>query len=423
MREFVVGGEDLATFFSRVNPHLDERQRRVLAGSIARALGRGGIVAVAEATGMSRSTVQGAVAQIDGGIEVSDRVRAPGGGRPRLIDTDPTLRSDLDSLVDPETRGDPMCPLRWTTKSTEHLAQALLEMGHVVSADTVGRLLREMGYSLQAPAKENEGAQQPDRDAQFRYLNGQVEAHLAAKEPVISVDAKKKEVLGNLANKGREYEHKGQPTRVDVHDFPDPKLGKAIPYGVFDLAADAGFVTVGSDGDTAEFAVASIGRWWDKVGSLAYPNATRLMITADAGGSNGYRSRLWKRELGALAERTRLAITVCHFPPGTSKWNRIEHRLFSHISMNWRGRPLTSHEVVVDLISATTTKSGLTVRAERDENSYPTGTKVTDDELAAVPREAHSFHGEWNYPCNGTRLRSWSRAMPKSRPTRRTTTR
>ena len=220
---------------------------------------------------------------------------------------------------------------------------------------------------------------------------------------------KKKEVLGNLANKGREYQHKGEPARVDVHDFPDLKLGKAIPYGVFDLAADAGFVTVGSDGDTAEFAVASIGRWWDMVGSATYPNATRLLITADAGGSNGYRNRLWRRELGALAERTGLAITVCHFPPGTSKWNRIEHRLFSHISMNWRGRPLTSHEVVVDLIGATTTRSGLTVRAERDPGVYPKGIKVTDAELAAVPREAHRFHGEWNYTVNGTRLKSRSR--------------
>ena len=231
VREFVVGDGDLATFFSRVNPHLDERQRRVLAGSVARALGRGGIVAVAEATGMSRSTLQDAVAQIDVGIEVSDRVRAPGGGRPRLVDTDLTLLTDLDSLVGPETRGDPMCPLRWTTKSTEHLAQALREMGHVVSADTVGRLLTEMGYSLQAPAKETEGAQHVDRDAQFRYRNGQVEAHLAAGQPVISVDSKKKEVLGNLANKGREYEHIGEPARVDVHDFPDPKLGKAVPSG------------------------------------------------------------------------------------------------------------------------------------------------------------------------------------------------
>jgi transposase len=409
VREFVVSDESLTTLFARVNPHLDERQRRVLAGSVARGLGRGGIVAVAEATGMSRSTVQVAVGQVDEGIEVSDRVRAPGGGRPRLVDKDPTLFDDLDSLVDPETRSDPMCPLRWTTKSTEHLAQALRDMGHVISADTVGRLLTEMGYSLQAPAKENEGTQHPDRDAQFRYLNGQVEAHLGAGQPVISVDSKKKEVLGNLANKGREYQHKGEPARVDVHDFPDPKLGKAVPYGVFDVAADTGFVNVGSDGDTAAFAVASIGRWWDQVGSAAYPDATRLLITADAGGSNGYRSRLWKRELGALAERTGLAITVCHFPPGTSKWNRIEHRLFSHISMNWRGRPLTSHEVVVDLIAATTTRTGLKVRADRDPGSYPTGTKVSDAELAAVPREAHHFHGEWNYTVKGKRLPSRTR--------------
>ncbi len=406
MREFLLGGEALAAFFARVSPHLDERQRRVLAGSMARALGRGGIVAVAEATGMSRSTLQAAVSQVDAGIEVSDRVRAPGGGRPRLVDKDPTLLADLDALVDPETRGDPMCPLRWTTKSTEHLAGALQEMGHVVSSDTVGRLLKEMGYSLQAPAKENEGAQHPDRDAQFRYLNDQVEAHLAAGQPVIRVDSKKKEVLGNLANKGREYEPKGEPTRVNVHDFPDPKLGKAIPYGVFDLAADAGFVTVGSDADTAAFAVSSIGRWWDAVGKAAYEGATHLLIPADAGGSNSYRNRLWKRELGALAERTGLAITVCHFPPGTSKWNRIEHRLFSHISMNWRGRPLISHEVVVDLIAATTTRSGLKVRAELDTGSYPKGTKVTDAELAAVPREAHPFHGEWNYTVGGARLRS-----------------
>ena len=410
MRRFAVSDEELATLFAQVTPHLDERQRRILAGSVARALGRGGIVAVAEATGMSRSTLQAAVAQVDAGIEVSDRVRAPGGGRPRLVDKDPGLLSDLDSLVDPETRGDPMCPLRWTTKSTDHLAGALVEMGHVVSPDTVGRLLKEMGYSLQAPAKENEGTQHPDRDAQFRYLNGQVEAHLAAGEPVISVDAKKKEVLGNLANKGREYERHGEPNRVDVHDFPDPKLGKAVPYGIFDLAADSGFVTVGSDGDTAAFAVASIGQWWDQVGSAAYPNATRLLITADAGGSNSYRSRLWKKELGAFAERTGLAVTVCHFPPGTSKWNRIEHRLFSHISMNWRGRPLTSHEVVVELIAATTSASGLTVQAVRDEGSYPRGIKVTDAELQAVPREAHRFHGEWNYTVNGKRLTSRPRA-------------
>ena len=405
MREFTVTDERLAWFLETVSPHLDERQRRILAGAQARTLGRGGIVAVAEATGMSRSTVQAALAEVDAGVEPSDRIRRPGGGRPRLIDKDPTLLQDLDDLVEPESRGDPMCPLRWTCKSTDQLARALNAMGHQVSPDTVGRLLKAMGYSLQAPAKENEGAQHPDRDAQFGHLNAQVEAHLRVGEPVISVDTKKKEVVGNLANKGREYQPKGTPVRVDVHDFPDPEVGKAIPYGVFDLAASEGFVVVGDDADTAAFAVSTIGRWWDMVGATAYPDATRLLITADAGGSNGYRNRLWKRELGALAARTGLAITVCHLPPGTSKWNRIEHRLFSHISMNWRGRPLTSHQVVVDLIGATTTRTGLKVRAELDEGYYPTGTKVTDSELADVPTTPHRFHGEWNYTIAGAPLR------------------
>jgi len=405
VREFLVDEERLGKMFATVMPHLDERQRRILAGAQARCLGRGGIVSVSEATGMSRSTVQSAVAGVDAGVEVTGRVRAPGGGRPKAEDRDPTLLDDLDGLVDPESRGDPMCPLRWTCKSTEHLAGALNEMGHQVSPDTVGRLLKTMGYSLQAPAKENEGKQHADRDAQFHHLNAQIEAHQRAGEPVISVDTKKKEVLGNLANKGKEYEPKGQPTRVDVHDFPDPKLGKAVPYGVLDIAANEGFVVVGSDGDTAAFAVSTIGRWWDTVGSVLYPDATRLLITCDAGGSNSYRGRLWKRELGDLAARTGLIITVCHFPPGTSKWNRIEHRLFSHISMNWRGRPLTSHEVVVDLIAATTTRTGLKVRAERDTGIYPKGIKVTDAELAAVPLTGHAFHGEWNYTIGGTELK------------------
>ena len=377
-----------------VMPHLDERQRRILAGAQARCLGRGGIVSVSEMTGMSRSTVQGAVGDVQAGVEVTGRVRAPGGGRPRAEVKDPTLLDDLDSLVDPESRGDPMCPLRWTCKSTEHLAAALIAMGHQVSADTVARLLKAMNYSLQAPAKENEGKQHADRDAHFHHLNAQVEAHQRAGEPVISVDTKKKEVIGNLANKGKEYEPTGHPVRVDVHDFPDPTVGKAVPYGVFDIAANEGFVVVGSDGDTAAFAVSTIGRWWDTVGSRAYPDATRLLITADAGGSNGYRNRLWRRELGALAARTGIAITVCHLPPGTSKWNRIEHRLFSHISMNWRGQPLTSHEVVVNLIGATTTTKGLKVHAEADHGYYPVGTKVTDAELATHPRSQHTFHGE-----------------------------
>ena len=412
MREFTVSEEQLGVMLGTVLPHLDERQRRILLGAQARCLGRGGIVSVAELTGMSRSTVQAALRQIDAGVELSSRVRAPGAGRPRLVDRDLTLLDDLDRLVDPETRGDPMCPLRWTCKSTGQLADALTAMGHPLSADTVGRLLKEMGYSLQAPAKENEGRQHVDRDGQFKWLNDQIGVHLAARQPVISVDTKKKEVIGNLANKGREYEPKGRPTRVDVHDFPDPTVGKAVPYGVFDLAANEGFVVVGSDGDTAEFAVATISRWWDKIGSQSYPEATRLLITCDSGGSNSYRGRLWKRELAAFAARSGLAVTVCHFPPGTSKWNRVEHRLFSHISMNWRGRPLTSHQVVVDLIAATTTRTGLKVQAERDEGTYPKGIKVTDAELHAIALTGHTFHSEWNYTIAGTPLKPRRRTTP-----------
>jgi transposase len=397
VREFVVTDEGLGAMLSTVMPHLDERQRRIMAGSAARALGRGGIVAVAEATGMSRSTVQKAVGEIDAGVEVSDRVRPPGAGRPRVEDAQPGLLQALDDLVEPESRGDPMCPLRWTSKSTRTLAVELRAQGYEVSHVTVAELLHRMGYSLQAPAKEQEGAQHPDRDAQFGHIDHQARTHLQAGEPVISVDTKKKEVVGNLANKGREWQPAKTPVRVDVHDFPDPEVGKAIPYGVFDVGANEGFVAVGDDADTAEFAVTTIGRWWDEVGSVAYPNATRLLITADAGGSNGYRNRLWKLKLGQLAERTGLEITVCHLPPGTSKWNKIEHRLFSAISMNWRGRPLTSHRVVVDLIANTTTRSGLKVRARLDQGYYPTGVKVSDKQLASVPITKHKFHGDWNY--------------------------
>jgi transposase len=397
VREFVVTDETLATTLTTVLPHLDERQRRVLAGAAARALGRGGIAAVAEASGMSRSTVQKAVSEIDAGVEVSDRVRPPGAGRPRVEDAQPGLLQALDDLVEPESRGDPMCPLRWTAKSTRALAGELRAQGFEVSHVTVADLLHRMGYSLQAPAKENEGAQHPDRDAQFRHIDRYARAHLASGQPVVSVDTKKKEVVGNLANKGREWQPANTPVRVDVHDFPDPEVGKAIPYGVFDLGANEGFVVVGDDADTAEFAVATIARWWDEVGSVAYPEATRLLITADAGGSNGYRNRLWKLKLGQLAARIGLEITVCHLPPGTSKWNKIEHRLFSAISMNWRGRPLTSHQVVVDLIANTTTRTGLKVRARLDQGYYPTGQKVTDQQLAAVPITRHQFHGDWNY--------------------------
>jgi transposase len=305
-----------------LSPHLNERQRRLWAGVEARAIGRGGIAAVARATGMSRSTVQGAVGELDAGAEVTERVRRPGAGRKPLIDVDQELLLALDDLVEPTARGDPMSPLRWTAKSLRTLAEELTRQGHPVSASKVGQLLRAMNYSLQAPAKEVEGAQHQDRDAQFHHINDQAKEHLDAGQPVISIDTKKKEVVGNLANKSREYRPKGDPERVDVHDFPDKEVGKAIPFGVWDMTADEGFVVVGDDHDTAEFAVATIGRWWDMVGSRAYPTATRLLITADAGGSNSYRSRLWKLELAKLAQRTGLEITVCHLPPGTSKWNR-----------------------------------------------------------------------------------------------------
>src|SRR3954468_16510113 len=383
--------------FAAVLPLLDERQRRLLAGAQARALGHGGIGVVARAAGMSRTTVSAAVAAVRAGPAASDRVRRPGAGRPSLTSRDPELLERLDALVEPGSRGDPMCPLRWTSKSTSHLAQALTAPGHPVSPDTVGRLLTGLGYSLQATAKHLEGSQHADRDVQFGYLAERVAEFLSSGDPVISVDAKKKELIGQKANRGREYQPKGRPERVDVHDFPDPAIGKAIPYGVYDIAANEGFVVVGSDHDTASFAAATIGRWWDLVGSHAYPAAPRLLITADAGGSNSYRARLWKVELGRLAARTGIAITVCHLPPGTSKWNKIEHRLFSAITLNWRGRPLTSHEVVVDLIGATTNNKGLKVHAHRDHGSYPLGIKTTNSELAAVPITAHDFHGTWNY--------------------------
>jgi len=387
----------LTQMFATVLPLLNERQRRVLAGVQARALGRGGITAVAEAAGMARSTVQKAVKEVDAGVDPTATVRRPGAGRRRLIDKDPDLLLNLDDLVEPDARGDPMCPLRWTSKSTGHIADALAAMGHQVSPDTVGRLLVSMEFSLQATAKQLEGAQHPDRDAQFVYLSHQVGDHLRAGQPVISIDTKKKESVGQRSNAGKEYQPKGRPERVDVHDFPDPEVPKAIPFGVYDIGANEGFVVVGDDHDTAAFAVATIGRWWDMVGHAAYPDASRLLITADAGGSNGYRVRLWKVELARLAARAGIDITVCHFPPGTSKWNKIEHRLWSAVTSNWRGRPLTSHEVVVNLIGATTNKKGLKVRAVLDTGYYPTGVKVTNAELAAVPLTKHDVHGDWNY--------------------------
>jgi DDE family transposase len=386
----------LAATFSLIAPHLTERQRRLLFGAAARAFGYGGISRVARLAGASRPTVRRGAAELDQPADPTGRIRAHAGPTP-LTETDPELLPALDRLIEPDTRGDPDSPLRWTCKSTRQLADALGAQGHPVSDDTVGRLLKGQGYSLQRTVKTLEGTGHPDRDAQFGYLNEQVREYLAAGYPVVSVDAKKKELIGTFANGGREWHPVGEPERVNVHDFPDPKLGKAIPYGVYDLGHNTGWVSVGVDHDTAAFAVGTLRRWWEQVGSLAYPQADQLLITADAGGSNGYRVRAWKTELARLAAETRLAITVCHLPPGTSKWNRIEHRLFSAISMNWRGRPLVSHEVIVELIGATTTHTGLQVRAELDGQRYPLGVKVGDQELAAVPLTRHEFHGEWNY--------------------------
>jgi DDE family transposase/DDE superfamily endonuclease len=389
--------EMLAAKFEVIFPHLDERQRRLLMGAEARALGHGGIRLVARAAGAREATVALGVDELDSGAEPLGRARRPGGGRKRAADADPGLRPALLALVEPQERGDPMSPLRWTTMPARTLAAELTRQGHKVSADTVGGLLRQEGFSLQGNAKTIEGKRHPDRDAQFRYINDQVKAHQDAGNPVVSVDAKKKELVGEFKNGGREWRPKGKPAQVSSHDFPDRELGKAIPYGVYDLAANAGWVNVGTDHDTAAFAVESIRRWWNAAGRGDYPQARRLLITADAGGSNGYRARAWKTELAALAAETGLEITVCHFPPGTSKWNKIEHRLFSHITMNWRGRPLTSHEVIVNSIAATTTRTGLTVRAELDPGSYPTGTEISDAQMAAVPLARHRFHGDWNY--------------------------
>jgi DDE family transposase len=378
-------------------PYLNERQRRLFLAVEARALGHGGVVRVARATGVSRPTIQQGLRELTGAVAPLERVRRVGGGRRSLAERNPALLTDLEALVDPDTRGDPMSPLRWTCKSTRQLAGALQERGHRVGYRTVAALLDQAGYSLQAAAKTLEGSQHPDRDAQFRYLNDQVKALLAAGQPVVSVDAKKKELVGTFKNGGREWQPQGQPEQVNVHDFPDKQVGKAIPYGVYDVGRNAGWVTVGRDHDTATFAVASLRRWWQAVGTGAYPGAERLLICADGGGSNGYRIRLWKVELQQFADASGLTVTVCHLPPGTSKWNKIEHRLFAHISMNWRGRPLVSHEIIVDLIGATTTSTGLRVQAELDPGQYPTKVKVSDDELATVQLTPHAFHGEWNY--------------------------
>ncbi|MFJ7281091.1 ISAzo13 family transposase [Kitasatospora sp. NPDC098663] len=392
----------LAVKFGSVFPHLNERQRRLVMGAEARAIGHGGIRLVARAAGAGVVTVAQGVRELGRGEEPLEGVRRPGGGRKRAADLDPGLLPALLALVEPDERGDPMSPLRWTTKSTRALARTLTGQGHRVSADTVGDLLRGAGFSLQANAKTLEGKQHPDRDAQFGYLNEQAREHHAAGDPVISVDAKKKELVGEFKNSGSQWRPIGEPVRVLTHDFPDKELGKAVPYGIYDVAANTGWVNVGTDHDTAAFAVESIRRWWNAVGRACYPRARRLLISADAGGSNGYRTRAWKAELARLAAETGLAVTVCHLPPGTSKWNKIEHRLFSHITMNWRGRPLTSHEVIVQSIAATTTRTGLRVDAQLDTGLYPIGVTVSDADMAALPISRHHFHGDWNYTLHPT---------------------
>jgi transposase len=393
----------IKTKFTALAPLLDEQTRRRWAAVEARAIGRGGITRVAEATGLSQTTIRAGLKELDfpstadAHQTASGRLRRPGGGRMPLVDHDPHLLKALEALVDPVTRGDPMGPLRWTCKSAARLALALQNQGHRVSERSINRLLHHLGYSLQSNRKTLEGSQHPDRDAQFQYINRRVKAFQRQQQPVVSVDTKQKELIGPFRQGGREWHAKGQPEAVRVHDFPDKELGKVIPYGVYDMATNTGWVSVGVDHDTAEFAVETIRRWWRSMGRVTYPQAKRLLITADGGGSNGSRNRLWKIELQKLADDIGLRISVCHFPPGTSKWNKIEHRMFCHITENWRGRPLVSREVVVNLLGHTTTKTGLEIHSELNENSYPTGRGVTDQQLEELSIKREKFHGEWNY--------------------------
>jgi hypothetical protein len=394
----MVEAEVVGAKFVLLGPHLDERATRLWAASEAIVLGYGGTAAVVRATGIAASTISRGIADLRAGdVLEAGRIRRPGGGRRRLTDTDQKLLKELERLADDGERGDPERPLRWCSKSQRRLAEGLRGLGHQICARSVAPLLRVLGWSLQANAKTREGRQHPDRDAQFRHINDRVAGALSGGQPAISVDTQKKELVGDFKNAGRELRPKGSPTRVRTHDFKDKALGKVAPDGVYDLANDEGFVSVGVSNDTAQFSVASIRAWWQQLGRGRFTAARGLLITADCGGSNGNRTRLWKVELQKLADQIRLPITVCHFPPGTSKWNRIEHRLFSHISMNWRGKPLISHQVIISLIAATTTRSGLKVHARLDRTDYPKGIKVSDQELAAVDLIGDAFHPEWNY--------------------------
>jgi hypothetical protein len=394
--------ERIRAKYIALSPVMDERVRRHWAATEAMALGWGGITIAARATGLARNTIATGVRELAqrstrSDVSIDVRLRRPGGGRKPIAETDPLLLRALEELVDPATRGHPESPLRWTCKSTAKLAEQLTQENHPVTDRTVARLLKQAGYSLQANRKTREGSSHPDRNAQFEYINKQVSAFQRRNQPVISVDTKKKELVGEFKNPGQEWQPKGEPEAVNVHDFPDKNLGKAIPYGVYDLASNEGWVSVGIDHDTAQFAAASIQRWWTEMGSQRFPHASELLITADGGGSNSSRNRLWKKSLQELADELDLTLKVCHFPPGTSKWNKIEHRLFCFITKNWRGRPLTTYEVIVNLIASTTTKTGLVVRAAIDSNEYDTGVTVSDEELARLRIRRAKFHGEWNY--------------------------
>ncbi len=393
----------IKTKYDSLTPIMDERMRRHWAASEALALGWGGVSAVAQATGLSQTTIRTGIAELQSPVTWVDpapdpqRVRRPGGGRKPLTETDPRLLRDLNKLLAASTRGDPQSPLRWTSKSSRRLAEELSRMGHPISFRTVTALLHDLDYSLQATRKTKEGGNHPDRDDQFKHINRKVMAFQRRRQPVISVDTKKRELIGDFKQSGREWRPQKTPIPVRVYDFKDPQLGHAIPYGVYDLTTNQGWVSVGVDHDTAQFAVETIRRWWLAMGRRVYPQATELLVTADGGGSNGSRLRLWKVSLQQLANELGLTISVCHFPPGTSKWNKIEHRMFCHITENWRGRPLMSRAVVVNLIGNTKTATGLQIKAELDLNTYPTGIKVTNEEFAAVSLEKDKFHGEWNY--------------------------
>lgn len=380
-------------------PRLNERDRRLALAVEAKSWGRGGTSAVHEATGVSKTTIRRGKIELDNEPteQPCDRVRAPGGGRRKAEVTDPELLNELENLTEPDTRGDPESPLRWTTKSTRKLAEQLTEAGHPISHTAVAKLLRSLGYSLQSTRKKMEGSQHPDRDDQFRYINKLATEFLAAGDPVISVDTKKKELVGRFAQAGQEWHPKGEPVEVSTYDFPEQADGKAIPYGVYDLGHNSAWVSVGIDHDTSVFAVATIDKWWQHMGKKKYPHARRIFITADGGGSNGHRLWLWKHELARLATTTGLDIIVSHYPPGTSKWNKIEHRLFSRITQNWRGRPLETYQTIVNLIANTTTTTGLTVRCELDPNLYPTKIKLTNQQKESIPLTRHLFHGDWNY--------------------------